>query len=625
MMGSQVDQQFSAHQNFSQPSHSPIDLTSSPPQPIIPPRMFGKDVTNSALLRQLDDVMTKTQVREYTTEINPAPSAESSSRKLPIDEMSKVSGKVRREWERTRLEKDLATYSFKRPACKIWSMRKSMKEIDSERAELHWVVFKGKSTNARIAVSPAHSPTLHICKTVKESDECLLKIQSGEMLSFDMEWEKNFVTNHAKKTGIVQLASATDIYVLQLSVMKTLPMELLRILKDSSILKCGVAIKQDAAKFRSDFDEEVQGCLELSSVAKYADPERWKNHVGMIALRDLSRVYLRRKLNKNFDVRVGKWNNPSLDERQCEYAANDVYVGVELIHTLAGMIGNIDPFKEGKNLFQSNQFREVLYKLKVVPDPDKVSNDRAKHKENVKNSKPISIKPSWKDDESDFESISSELTKTVKGKPESIPVPKSKKPISEVGEISSDPASRPKSRPLVKNTQIAHSRSEAAQNVFQKQAVLTSAKRKIPTEQNSPKKGSTIPNLKIHKMDKINTQKSAMQYWQEGLTFAEIADQFRTPAYAISTVAGYVLKSLDAKEVSLNKTERERLRIELQPDQLKYARRAYHTYLVGQNVLLFGSGAAAKRSSERKKTKSERRPSVTSSDEGNQFLSLNEL
>ncbi|PWN33834.1 uncharacterized protein FA14DRAFT_173581 [Meira miltonrushii] len=611
---------------FGEQSHSPIDLTSSPPQPTPPARMFGKDVTNSnsSLLRQLDNAYTTTQVRTLTTASKPIPPAEPVRRVLP-SMPSKKRNKILREWERTSLEKHLVAYSFKRPAGRVWAMRKKPEEVDAERAELHWAVFKGQSTNARIAVSPVRIPTLHFCKTIEESNACLPKIEAGEMLSFDMEWEVDPINHKSKKTSVVQLASATDIYVLHLAMMPSLPEGLLRILADFTILKCGVAIKQDAAKFRRDFDKEVNGCLELSAVAKHADPKRWKSHVGMIALRDLSRIYLNRKLDKSIEIRAGKWESANLDDRQCEYAANDVYVGVELIHTLAGMIGNLDPLKEGKDVFQTTEFGKFLVQVNRAPGQEKgsVSNKKGESSKDAGDAKPIS---------SELDALWTDATSSK------LPLPSGLEDawdedskidqIAEQAESSSEPSpetlhssSRPKPSPAVKNGS-AIANDPTTEQTLPVTKISTAdervhAKRKLPSEQSSPDNRATTTKPRSPKKDRESTSEAALRYWKKGSTFEEIAGLLRKPPYALSTVAGHVLKSLSAKNVSLKGSEKARLRIELKPDKMFYARKTYKMYLVRQDIIIHGTIQVTREPKPpKKKTKADRRPSASSSSSG---------
>jgi hypothetical protein len=74
--------------------------------------------------------------------------------------------------------------------------------------------------------------------------------------------------------------------------------------------------------------------LELSTVAKLADPERWAGRHWMIALRDLTRIYVQRRLIKEDSVRSSNWSLMHLEDRQVEYAACDVVAGTAIMREL---------------------------------------------------------------------------------------------------------------------------------------------------------------------------------------------------------------------------------------------------------------------------------------------------
>lgn len=74
-----------------------------------------------------------------------------------------------------------------------------------------------------------------------------------------MEWDVTFTKrgevnedSPPGKTAVVQICSSTLIVIVHLAAMNGLPSELLRILKDDKIIKCGVAIRNDALKFARD-------------------------------------------------------------------------------------------------------------------------------------------------------------------------------------------------------------------------------------------------------------------------------------------------------------------------------------------------------------------------------------
>lgn len=254
-----------------------------------------------------------------------------------IDEIKRAQKQeARRELNRQRdtLERFLVRYSYTRPAGVIESMKKGAPEIESERNDLQLILGPG-DRRAHIAVLSSRLPVVHICSTTAEADRILPKVRSGEIVSFDMEWVE--ARRLPKRTSVIQIASATDIFIVQLESMSSVPTELARVLSDPTIIKCGVSIKSDATKYKKDFGLAAEGLLELSALAKVVDKERWVDRVSMIALRDLCRIYLNRKLDKNPDVRQGRWDRKTLDEEQLHYAASDVYVGLEIVHALVAM------------------------------------------------------------------------------------------------------------------------------------------------------------------------------------------------------------------------------------------------------------------------------------------------
>lgn len=71
------------------------------------------------------------------------------------------------------------------------------------------------------------------------------------------------------------------------------------------------------------------GLLELSTLAKMVDPVEWSGRNGLIALRDLVRVYLKRKLRKDA-TRTSNWELAKLSAEQIEYGACDVAAALEV-------------------------------------------------------------------------------------------------------------------------------------------------------------------------------------------------------------------------------------------------------------------------------------------------------
>ena len=90
-------------------------------------------------------------------------------------------------------------------------------------------------------------PRLHYLTEIQEVDNALPDAVANtgtieRIIGLDLEW--NFGLS-VGKTAVLQLATAFDIYVIQLSKMRNLPNSLASILSDPHIPKTGVAIHQD--------------------------------------------------------------------------------------------------------------------------------------------------------------------------------------------------------------------------------------------------------------------------------------------------------------------------------------------------------------------------------------------
>ncbi|KAK4054482.1 hypothetical protein OIV83_000976 [Microbotryomycetes sp. JL201] len=152
------------------------------------------------------------------------------------------------------------------------------------------------------------------------------------VLGFDLEWDPSRRRGIENSTALLQLCNLDTILLVHLSKMKKFPESVKRLMEDPTAVKCGVQIGGDAQKLRRDWGIRSQGLLELSTVAKTADPTRYKERNGLIALQELVGVYLQRYLQKG-EVRTSLWSR-HLSEEQKRYAADDVYSSLQTCHVL---------------------------------------------------------------------------------------------------------------------------------------------------------------------------------------------------------------------------------------------------------------------------------------------------
>ncbi|KDN53525.1 ribonuclease H-like protein [Tilletiaria anomala UBC 951] len=212
--------------------------------------------------------------------------------------------------EKDRLEINLQAYSYKRPLGHSLAVAAKLSGTPQQ--------------------SQRNAPSLRYTADLSEAEEVLACLGAGP-LGFDMEWDISTRRGQPEcPTAVVQICSASLIVVLHISVMKQIPLALQRILTDPGIIKCGVAIGNDAKKFARDFAIGIRNAVELSQLAKVAAPEEWAGRKHLISLRDLCRVHLQQKLLKG-EVRTSTWSKPPLTKSQIEYGACDAYVGLELL------------------------------------------------------------------------------------------------------------------------------------------------------------------------------------------------------------------------------------------------------------------------------------------------------
>ncbi|EPQ29498.1 uncharacterized protein PFL1_02717 [Pseudozyma flocculosa PF-1] len=251
-----------------------------------------------------------------------------------------------REEERTQLEAHLDFYSYKQPVTAALSpgeaflRRRSHPDPNPDPAS-------SSAAAASVAAPPAPAPsTSHRLRPpavayttdLAESIDLVHCLGPGP-LALDMEWNFSH-TGKVYKTALLQIASPSLVVLLHLSSIKVLPPPLLALLTDARRIKTGVAIRNDALKLQRDFGVACRGLVELSHVARAVDPSSWEGRRGgLISLRDLTRVYLGRKLRKDA-VRTSDWTRTPLDAEQREYATNDVVVSLEILRAL---VARIDP------------------------------------------------------------------------------------------------------------------------------------------------------------------------------------------------------------------------------------------------------------------------------------------
>jgi hypothetical protein len=158
--------------------------------------------------------------------------------------------------------------------------------------------------------------------------ECLRRMQGH--LAFDLEWEVRH-WQPQPKVAIMQVCDTRNILIYQFASPKTgtslttyLALEMLKSwrtvhkeirdwLASDKQLKLGVNIRGDVQKLRNDFSVDVNGFLDLHTLARAADPDF--KETRMVSLQRLAYRYLGKQLEKGPE-RTSKWDTNPLKPKQ---------------------------------------------------------------------------------------------------------------------------------------------------------------------------------------------------------------------------------------------------------------------------------------------------------------------
>lgn len=112
---------------------------------------------------------------------------------------------------------------------------------------------------------------------------------------------------------------------------------LVALLRQPSILKCGIGISNDALKVHRDFAVEIAGVLDLGEFARSRVGGGEVSGSLKWSLASLTERLLRRRLRKTQSLRCGDWEQVPLTAEQLEYAATDAWASLAVYEELSKM------------------------------------------------------------------------------------------------------------------------------------------------------------------------------------------------------------------------------------------------------------------------------------------------
>ena len=145
-------------------------------------------------------------------------------------------------------------------------------------------------------------------------------IRQQAVVGFDTETKPAFKKGESHLPCLVQVATASVVYLFQLRRTEVLPV-ISEMLTEPRAVKVGVALADDLRSLRMVFPFAEENMLDLGVVAR-------RQGFGQTGLRNLAGIFLGIRIPKG--VKTSNWAAPNLSPAQITYAATDAWASREL-------------------------------------------------------------------------------------------------------------------------------------------------------------------------------------------------------------------------------------------------------------------------------------------------------
>jgi ribonuclease D len=161
---------------------------------------------------------------------------------------------------------------------------------------------------------------IQILNTSDEMAAAVEKLKGETVLGFDTETRPTFKKGDYYPPALIQLGTTDCVYLFRISLTNSLT-PLLPILESNTILKTGVAIKDDVKELRKMQDFRPAGFVVIADITLTLGYENR-------GLRALAGLLIGGRISKA--AQVSNWARSELDNKQIRYAATDAWISREL-------------------------------------------------------------------------------------------------------------------------------------------------------------------------------------------------------------------------------------------------------------------------------------------------------
>ncbi|RLD77198.1 MAG: 3'-5' exonuclease domain-containing protein 2 [Bacteroidetes bacterium] len=163
---------------------------------------------------------------------------------------------------------------------------------------------------------------------VVENETDVLKaiaiLKNSEIIGFDTETRPSFKKGRINKVALLQLSNSDQAFLFRLNG-NGLHKSIADLLADKSVVKVGVAIRDDLKALKVLKKFEAQSFIELQDFVKEFDIQNF-------SLQKLAAIVLGFRISKS--KRLSNWEAETLGHGQLKYAATDAWASLEVYKKL---------------------------------------------------------------------------------------------------------------------------------------------------------------------------------------------------------------------------------------------------------------------------------------------------
>ncbi len=170
----------------------------------------------------------------------------------------------------------------------------------------------------------AFSGKINLITDAVKLSKMLSEIEKHDVVGFDTETRPSFKKGQSYKVALIQLAIPDKVFLIRLHD-TGLAEELVSLFENPTILKVGVAIRDDIKFLQKLKSFEPAGFVELAAMSKASG-------LQVESVKKLAGLLLGFRISKS--AQTSNWEATTLTEKQLEYAATDAWVCLEIYRKL---------------------------------------------------------------------------------------------------------------------------------------------------------------------------------------------------------------------------------------------------------------------------------------------------